>query len=884
MKILKQTLKKFLHIIIFLTFSAILLFVWWSIAGNSYVFSDKPTGGDYFNALTYVNFFYHYFPLPPLGWLPFWNEGSPVIGGYPWFAFYLMKPLMEFFDPANTMEIFANLSLALFFIASLLLFRQVSKNWFIASALTLILIATRATYYPLMTGGFLISATAQWYLPLVLLFLYKYAESAKKPYLILAAIFGGFSILHHAPTSILMILAPATALFLGLPVKQKKLKAKILDVLIFIVLSCTIGATGIYTVVLQTFMGSGTDLCQSPQCWGIYPKHLIVWMNYLTPLVIIVSLLVAIITKLLKRSTNILSFLPAFSALIVLFFYALFAYLHLINGAANVIFPTRIFWAANLFLLLIAAHLFQSLGKALPKVFLLISIALTAAIGYIIYLHPPIIHKDFMATIPMDSYKYTIPKYKTNKLSELVPNWVPLNETNWRLDTFNSGLTHWWNFVSHMPSVRGYSDHPVGKHRDWQYFLQTATRDPQGENQELIKNRALFLLDAFGIGYRENSIASYPQSIITDPHIITNTDTRRDFTWFQFSPNMVSPIVSPTNSNAVMFIGDEKGYESFIRTIAMTNLNSFVMIPIKGKESIDDTNSEELKHFKSLVLYRFKGDNWSQITSYVNNGGMVFIETGTDNQSRGKLQEIFPIKTVNTTTINGPLDATLHPEFDAENTIKLQKFSPFIFEGGSWKVSSASLSNIRSWAKPILSQENQVLLARGTLGKGEVAWSGMNLLFHIVQNDNYEEAKLFANIMAPAAKRQNVKPEYKVTRDDPRIIKITGTNINGVYFKENYDSGWTAKENGQKLKIYKAGLDFMYISIPQARQNQNITLSYNGSLTNWLVFLMSVFSLILAILYTIIPHPFHSINKHAHHHVKHKIGKRLTAWWQREEE
>jgi len=160
----------------------------------------------------------------------------------------------------------------------------------------------------------------------------------------------------------------------------------------------------------------------------------------------------------------------------------------------------------------------------------------------------------------------------------------------------------------------------------------------------------------------------------------------------------------------------------------------------------------------------------------------------------------------------------------------------------------------------------------------------MNLMYHTVRNDNYEEAKMFGNMLSSVAVKNTTEPDFKIQRTNPRIINITGNNFNGIYFKENYDSGWSAKENGQKLKIYKAGLDFMYIVIPQAKQNQNITLSYNGSLTNWLFFLMSLFSLILALLYTMIPHPFHSIKRHAHHHIKQKIGKKLTTWWQREEE
>ncbi|OGH20043.1 MAG: hypothetical protein A3D74_03930 [Candidatus Levybacteria bacterium RIFCSPHIGHO2_02_FULL_37_13] len=885
---LKHIAIKIFNLLIFIAFSAILIYIWWILAGKTYLQSQQPMGGDYFNALTYVNFFYNHLPLPPTGWIPFWNEGSSIIGGYPWLSFYLMKPLMAFFDPASTMEIFASASIVAFFVACFLLFQQISKNWLIAFTLTLIIIVTRATYYPLMTGGFVVSATIQWYLPLVLFFLYKFQEKASPKYLVAASILGGFSLLQHAPTSLLTIIAPSALVLLALPVYQKNLKNKILTVVWFLALASAIGLAGIYTVILQNFLGSGGDACQSPECWGIYPKHLIVWMSFLTPIILIAFSVLAISIKLFKRKTQMLSFLPAFMGFIVFFAYALLANLHLINGAANVMFPTRIFWAANLFLLLITAHLFRSVNKVLPKITMLISIMTTVVVGYAILVYPPNIHKDVINIDPVDSYKFTIDKYKTSELNEIVPEWIPIHEVNWRLDTFNPGIVQWWNYIAKMPSTRGYSAHPLGTHRDWQYLLQYSTRNPIVENEELVKNRALFLLDAFGIGYYEGSIAPYPQSILSDPQIVLkngHSDMRRDVIWYQFSPDVISPIVSPNNSNTVLFIGDDKGYDSFIRTIAMTNINSFKFIPVKGPQDIGAVSQKELSTFKAVICYRFKGTNWSNITSFAKNGGLVFIETGSlDNPPKSNLGDIFPTNNLSDLEVQGSWSNTDSERSPITENINLNKFSPLIFEGNPWKLSASKISNLKPWAKLILRKGNNVIMAYGELGNGQIIWSGMNLMYHTVRNDNYEEAKMFGNMLSSVAVKNTTEPDFKIQRTNPRIINITGNNFNGIYFKENYDSGWSAKENGQKLKIYKAGLDFMYIVIPQAKQNQNITLSYNGSLTNWLFFLMSLFSLILALLYTMIPHPFHSIKRHAHHHIKQKIGKKLTTWWQREEE
>lgn len=871
----------FIHGAVFLLLSACISFLWWQWAGKPYIFGMQPIGGDYFNALTYAKFFSTHLPLPPTGWVPFWNEGSAVIGGYPWFAFYLMYPLTRFFDTATSMEVFSAVSLLLFFLASLLLFTHVSKNWLLAFTLTLILMSTKASYYALTTGGFIVSASAQWYLPIVLLASYKFGETKKTYYLVLAAIGGGISLLHHAPTSLLMVCLPTIMLLASLPSHQKNIIQKIKPIALFIVITSAIGSMGLYTVSLQTFLGSGVDPCQSPQCWGVYPKHLMVWMTPLAPLIFIALLGATLIAKISYRSIRFSSFSPALSGFALLFLYALFAHLKLINGPANVIFPTRVFWAANLFLLLASAHLFHTLSKVIPKVALIISIGAAIVIGSITYAAPIAIHKDFTNTDPIDSYKYTILKYQTNKLHEIVPYWMPLEETNWRFDTFNPALTHWWNVVSQVPSTRGYSDHPVGVHRDWQYFLQTATRDPKGANHALIKNRALFLIDAFGVGFHENSIASYPRSILEDSSITINSLGVRNSAWFQFSPQFTSPIVSPTNGNTVLFVGDDAGYATFIRALAMTNLSSKILVPVRGPPDIDRVSSEELRTFKAIVAYRFHGRNWSKILDYVKKGGSALIETGSAlNHPKGRLPDIFPMNRLETSQILGTWDPTINSQSPIVSGLTVSRFSSFVFKGKPWKLSKTSQDQIRSWAQPLLSQGKDVILIEGTLNKGKVVWSGFNLPFHTVDKDNLEEAILLKNVLTSLIEESPAQALYTVKRPSPEKIFIEGEHFRGIYFKENYHPGWIAKVNGQRVPVYKAGLDFMFIPIPKELQDQALRISvlFVGSVTTWGLFFLTLLSLSLSLLYILFPHLFHRTAHRLTTYLNTKIHRNIKKW------
>lgn len=872
---MKFGIKILFNLILFFCFVSLVLYFWWIVAGKIYVTNNTPVGGDYFNALTYVNFFQKYFFIPPLGWVPFWNEGSPVIGGYPWLAFYLMMPLMIFFDSASSMEIFADISLGLFFVASLLLFKQVSKNWIIAVSLTLILVVTKATYYPLTTGGFVISSTVQWYLPITLLFINLFYETYNKRLLVLASSTTGIAFIQHAPTTMITIFLPILFFIYFYP-KNMNFTKKINNIFLYVFISSSIGIMGYYTLLLQIFGGSGKTFCESPECWGVYPKHLIVWLNGLSLVILFFFIIIILISRIYKKNIQIS---PAFSAIagfFVLFLYALASYLRLINGPANVFFPTRLFWAANFFSLLISAYLFCGIQKKLKKLSIIFSAVVMVFIITTIYFFPPQIHKDFVNTVPIDAYSYVIAKYKTHDSRELIPSWINLKEKNWRLDTFNPGLTQWWSYASDIPNTRGYA---IGTNEKWQYFLQYATREPKNNSEELIKNRAIFLLDAMGVMYRENSIVSYPKILLDDKKLVNRTEQKRDFTWYQFSNKIISPIVAALNSNRVLFIGDDVGYENFIRVIAMTNLNSFSLIPIKGPQNINELTDNDLKKFQGIICYRFKGDNWSKLEDFVKRGGFIFIETASNQSFSKPLPGIYPINSLSSLKVQGPFNARVNEGSEISQDLRISAFSPLIFEEGPWNLTTTDLLDIRPWAKVIISRDNKILLAKGKLKKGTVVLSGINFFYHIVKYDNYEEAKLFKEIIKPVVSKYFV-PSFTIERNNPRIIHIIGKDFNGVYFKENYNPGWKAISGDEKLTVYKAGLDFMYVPLEANSNNQrNVTLVFNGDFTIWGLFIFTIFSLVISIIYIIEPKPFNILA----YYIYHKGKNMFSSWFDENE-
>lgn len=883
-----------------------------------YLTFGRPVGGDYYNALTYAVHFAKHLPFPPSGWLSFWHEGIPIIGGYPTFAFYLMSPLFRYFEPAHAMELFTIGSLLLFLLVSFLLFWEITKSSAFSFILTFGLYITRATYYQLFGEGLIVAAASQWLLPLTLFFLYRFFRTNNNKYLLLCSISTGASLLFHPAIGLLTIFFPTmTLLIVYLSQQKEKAVRKISSLTLYIIVTIASGSIGLYSMTLQMFFGLSSGACNNPQCWGLYPQHLLLWFTIFTPIITITFLSIAILVKLIKKQSMHFSLvLGAIAALFFLLLYPLAAYLHLIDQQASAIFPRRIFWAINLFSLLVAANsyrfILQSFNK---KASWTISSILVIALVYLFSSYPQILRLDrafmfnYPGTIPDNIGKFIIPKYKdltTPSLAgNLVPEWVAkraASEQNFRFDSLNQQVNHWWNTVFAMPAVRGYSNNPTGKNATWQYFLQVGTAENKPEDdKELIKNRTRFLLDHYAIGLYEDSgrnssggLLGYDSSILEDQSIIKRQENVRELSFYEIANGITSPIVSPTNGIPALVVTDDSGYETMLRTLTLTGITSQKLIPIKGPQNINNLTKNQLAQFNMLILYRFKGQSWKEIQRFIEAGGEIYIEVDAGNKSFSSTPDFFPVTKIATTEIQGQWSPQIINKTDLTENIKIENFAPFVYEGGPWRFSVSPKVDIRPWAEPILGHDNYFVLTRGIYGKGRVIISGLNLPFHIVANHNPDEVKLFTNSIQSLIEKQKLEqPTFEIQRSIPEKITIVGNNIKGIYFKENYHSGWKAtvypegnrRMNGKQIPIYKAGLDFMYVPLLDAVNNktQQVVLSFNGSLTIWILFIVTIVSLFVSVIYLIFPYPFLMVKHHVHHHIKHIAGRRISKWIKEDE-
>ena len=208
--------------------------------------------------------------------------------------------------------------------------------------------------------------------------------------------------------------------------------------------------------------------------------------------------------------------------------------------------------------------------------------------------------------------------------------------------------------------------------------------------------------------------------------------------------------------------------------------------------------------------YRSKEKAFELLSSYVRGGGRLFWETHGSPDEVGELPAPAPVSR----TEKGSLDETWDLDSKAAigQGVNVDDFNASSYEGGPWGISAAKRDDLRSWARPILEQEGQVLLAGGEYGQGRVVWSGFNLPYHMSYGrKNVQEAKLFQQALQWLfGDESRAAPSYQAEFINPEKREVTlDSGAKGVLFKESYFPEWQASfvtEDGkQSLPIYQAG-------------------------------------------------------------------------------
>lgn len=826
----------------------------WIIFGKWYIQLNHPIGGDYYTGLTYASQLMKHLPLPPQGWLSFWNSGVPLIGGYQWFMFYLLTPVTYFFDVVTGLNYFSVISIIIFFVASHLLYFQISKNHLIALTLSGIGLTSHAPYYQLTSAGLITGSSMQLYLPLSLFFLLRFLEYPLRiRLLLLSAGINGIALLHHPVMSLLFVTLPTLVIFLAHIVfrtsKREKWWASFFLFLLFTVL---IGSMGIFPFLSQMSFQEIASSCNNPQCWGIYPFHIERWLGWLPVVVFSLSLIAIILIKIIaayfNKKISLKPLIPLLCGTLIVSAYPIAAYTHLINTLSNSIFPRRMFWAVLVLFLVVTAENFKILSKFNKWTGWLLSMLFFLVIFVLL----PVklqsnnslqLHYNFAEEAPnaVPNYIHTVilPQFEDAEMRQdyLKGNQIPQN-FNTRIDIHNASVIQWWNLASNIGVTRGYTS---GFNKDnfvWTYYFQDALKKDEQKNipNTIILNRAKFLFDAFGVGYTSHT--DYHSTIVGNKELYSEGNHIFD----TLNTEISSPIIQTTNSSPILFVGDDQGYSTFIRLLSNLNLNSKFLIPVKGPHNLTQLSESDLKKFNVLFLYRFKG-NLDLLDTFIRNGGKVFVELGSIAKIPKNLgNALSDIKLNESNPVNWQL--LLNESSSESMDVEIEAFAPLRYKNSTWKVVSIFLDQIPQNGQVLLSHDKEALLFNYEYGNGSIYVSGLNLPFHIIEYENTSEGNLMRNIIRKLVTSQKQPEQPLVTRPTPEEVTIDLTGYNNIYFKENYHLGWKAETDFEELQIYKAGMNFMYIPIPQ-HQTGTVRLTFKGTFFSWTLWYLTIVSLIL---------------------------------------
>lgn len=432
------------------------------------------------------------------------------------------------------------------------------------------------------------------------------------------------------------------------------------------------------------------------------------------------------------------------------------------------------------------------------------------------------------------------------------------DQFNFRWGTGNySGLAVSFNYVyPYVPQTRDYSAVSVVVPDYYTYLVLAGWRweDNYSETN--------FLFDWWGV--KEFVVYNNEPGAIGDP-LAKFSKKQNDYplkgedeTWSVFEYLQPSPILAATNAPPVLVIGSEetKAHNLIFRSLAQSDLNSKYLVPVHGKEYIDDYEEDELNRFPIIIISNYKYRNFEKaaalLEKYVKSGGGLLIESEKEVEiefsKAGALPVPWPVEKVEKTDFGKEWYLTKKDYPEILSDINLENFAPAIFDDGPWGI--AYSEKIKSWARVILTDKDKPVMVAGELGNGRVVWSGMNFPYHITTYGNIEESRLLGKVLAWLNKKNEFTPQetsvytsgksasgdslffetdhqkIEFVHPEKRIVTLK-VPAKGVLFKEAYFPGWKAYLNDKQVSLYKAGPDFMYVPLENSRSGDKVVFEFS---------------------------------------------------------
>lgn len=828
---------------------------------TKYINSAYPVGSDYTLHLSNLDYFDKHRVFPVKAWQGTWFGGYPVVEGYPWLQYHLMLPLVSSSGgTAQAMESYAILSLFLYFAAAFCLLFYVSKNWLAAMFLSMIVMYGTDSGLNLFDGGFVIFTASQLFLPLVLWLVLIAGKKKSFNWWLVTALAWALGFYCHPSITTLVIVPAAMPLIILNRAGKLTINSMINTVRVGIITALLAGLM-VYQYVDQSLRGA--DLTSKRLAWAEAPERWQTIVERINPLLIgvlaVIGLLAIVGRKKLGKKMR--PFWLSLSLLAVLFLLMFFR----IGSLDTIFFAERMSWGISLMVVVILAKLLGELtsGKIIKISLSLLSLGLILTYGYILLkvkpeqLMPQVLKRDYAHAGTGTGFDLgtVIPKYYKGENYPLL-KWQKEFD-NYRTDGMDYIIYMWSNLLMPNTRYKGFFQPLKGLPLRWSGFvteteLGMLDKDSRLEMSQTELNRSLFWLDWYGIRRFQDSTAmaaldkNLGEQYVLAPYwrkppLVEAVEVSGDLSYYSLDSELISPMYAPTNTATAAIIGGLDQYDNLIRILAYSPYNSQKLIPVYLGKSLGAVKNKDLAKFTAVILYGYHGgltNEWQHLSEYVKNGGKLIIETGQKSSETAALvlPEVFPVAGTQAETITQSWPASGESSWLTQGA-EMAKLQPLTYKYLPFDISKASSQGVRSWAKTGLTKNGAAVIAYGSLGKGKVVWSGLNLPFHAVDNRNEAETKIFNNMLDWLFQdwQAGKTGEYQVSHPTSEEIIVSGKEAKGVLIKENYSPGWQATVNNKRVKIYKAGLMQMYVILPQDSQEFRMELKYQGDLKYWLI-------------------------------------------------
>lgn len=862
-----------------------------------YVWLDYPRGNDAVSHLFKLKFVLDFFPN--INWTHTWAGGMPLFALYPALPYILMAIVQRVSgigirEVLTASAVFFGVGLASFGIY--LAVYRITKSWFTSFAAGLIYLTTPSVWSAAFSGGLYARALALPFVVLALwsginLWLLERSNRSYKLFFVLTVFFIGLSFMFHF---VVGAVALGSVLLLGFFISPSFGKLVELSKLLF--LTILFSAASILPLIVKypsnpnlesvdfiqrlhylvtpwsrLFYLVDTNKQLLDNQYFLNAPHWLRLTPFILPLLAIMLCSFFLMKKRISPKTfRIILFLTISTCALTIYTSFVFPFLRFVystfGGPEVALFYLPIFAS-------LAVGILWSLVFSGKKIKVLSSfILIVAVIGWFT------LQFGFIWMNPQQPYVRQ--KSFDDVLFKFAKEIIPANQFNFRLGDGddNGTLASWLNIEYPL----------VPQTRD--YFLQGvvnqdyyAYKDVVIWHQENNLEQTNFLLDWWGI---EQFLVSHDGKVVEK---FKNQDQYRDLGGSILADAYrfvnAAPILAPTNSPAVLVVGD-KGYDFVFRGLARGNMNSRVIIPVIGKVFIDDYDSKELSQFKAIFLYnwRFHNSDKAQglLSGYVKNGGRLVIESNAAEESQGKLFDPFPIVSAKRGEISWKWDFSENG--NSADLSDINDFGPPEFNGGPWGVSFAE--GVKDWARAVLFAKGKPIVVMGDFGKGTVVWTGLNLPFHANYYNNSQESKFLTGLLLGHSVVDNgfigekavtgsvfATETYHINTAEVALLKTgekgTGYEVefvnpqerkvkidasfSGILFKEFYVSNWQAflisGKNRTRMRVYRAGPEFMYVPLNNVRVGDLVILKYVDGLDDIIGKAVSLGTFVLLLLY-----------------------------------